>query len=96
MGINFIEILNAWITSYNPTETQKELAKKRLEICMEPCEFKKDVLNKKDYFSLCGGCGCPISKKIYTDRYGTCPLHKWEKVENEYKNSLMVKQKTII
>jgi hypothetical protein len=96
MAINFIEILNAWITSYNPTDTQKELAQKRLEICMEPCEFKKDLLKKKQLVSICGPCGCPIGKKIYTDRYGTCPLHKWEIVENDYKSQLMIKQKTII
>lgn len=95
MGLDFLEILNAWMTSANPNDLQKELAEKRLAFC-STCDFKKEVLRKKQWSAICGGCGCPISKKIFTDQYGSCPLHKWESVEDDYKDKLKVKKRSII
>ncbi len=58
------------MTSFNPSDEEKELADKRLGICNE-CPFKKELLG----VALCGECGCPLSKKAYS-QYG-CPLQKW-------------------
>ncbi len=41
--INYKEIFNAWIISYNPTPKQEELAKLRLEVCLG-CKFRKEVV----------------------------------------------------
>jgi hypothetical protein len=31
---------------------------------------------------VCGECGCPLGKKIFTPVMGSCDLKKWNKVEN--------------
>lgn len=72
------EIVVAWHRASNPTPEQKEIAEYRASIC-ELCEHKqfKDLI--KTY--ICGACGCPISKKIYSPKAGTeaCPKSKWSK-----------------
>lgn len=95
MKFNPIEILNAWIIAANPTKTQKELAEARMSICMS-CESKREVIENKKWSALCGKCGCPLSKKIFTKEYGTCPLNKWNSIEEKYISNLKTKQKTII
>jgi hypothetical protein len=74
-----IDIIKAWWIASNPTPQQSELAKKRLSIC-NTCDSMVDsvVFDKK-----CKECGCPIGKKIFTDKMGTCDLHKWDAVENQ-------------
>lgn len=69
------EIVTAWATAINPTEEQKEVAQKRLEICMN-CEHWKESAVGVAY---CGKCGCATKAKVFSPR-GTqaCPLHKWE------------------
>ena len=37
-----------------------------------------------DIATVCGECGCPIAKKIFTNDYNPCPLKKWEEVDAEY------------
>lgn len=72
------EIVKAWWIANNPNTQQSELAKKRLAICN-----KCDSMVESVVFSFkCKECGCPISKKIFTDKMGTCDLKKWNKVEN--------------
>jgi hypothetical protein len=74
------EIVTAWITSFNPTDEQKKLAEDRYSICLN-CEFRKKRLNVE----YCGKCGCPLSKKIFTQKaYDSCPMGKWKKVDDEY------------
>jgi hypothetical protein len=73
-----MEIAKAWMNSYQPTILQQLLAEKRLAICEKcPSMVESTVFKYK-----CNECGCPIGKKIYTDAMGTCPLHKWDIVEN--------------
>ena len=95
MKFNFIDIINSWITSLNPTEMEAELAKERLSICLR-CGFRKEIIKNKQWSAVCGGCGCPLEKKIFTNQYGSCPLHKWEEVEDKYMEHLIVKNKSII
>jgi hypothetical protein len=71
------QIVKAWWIANNPTPEQSELAKKRLAIC-EGC----DSMVESIVFSYkCNKCGCPISKKIFTNEMGSCDLGKWNKVE---------------
>ena len=95
MKINPIEIINAWIRAANPTETEKELAKARMDICLK-CDFRKEIIHNKEWSAICGGCGCPLRAKIFTNQYGSCPQNKWEIIEKKYIKTLMVKEKSII
>lgn len=95
MKFNPLEIINAWITAANPNEIETQLAKERLDICMG-CKFKKEVIHNKEWSALCGACGCPIKKKIFTDQYGSCPEKKWNLIESKYIKHLKRKEKTII
>ena len=95
MSFNPIEIINAWFISSNPNPTQKKLAEERMSICMK-CEFKKEIIHNKKWSAICGSCGCPLEKKIFTDQYGSCPKSKWNDIEEKYIKNLKVKTKTII
>jgi hypothetical protein len=76
--MNFIEVATAWIRAFNPTSEQQEIADYRMKICND-CE-KKTYLKSIDMF-ICGECGCPLNKKIFSPKPGlkACPLSKWEK-----------------
>lgn len=79
------EIVRAWVTKFNPTPEQQELALKRLEICME-CPSKKFVENPVRNFYMCGECGCPLEGKSHSpNRIKACPLDKWEIVDKDYR-----------
>ena len=76
------EILLSYMTAMNPTEEQKEVAEKRLEIC-NTCEFWVSGA-VRDY---CSVCGCTTSKKVFSPvGSGACPKGKWtewwKKVDN--------------
>lgn len=93
MKIDLKQIATAWAISFNPSEEQKLLAEKRLEVCM-PCDRRMQTLIK---VPTCNACGCPISKKVYTDEFNPCPEGKWEKVDKKYFDLSKVKvNKTII
>lgn len=78
------EIVSAWATSLNPTKEQQELAQRRYQIC-KSCPS----LNEKIGIEYCGECGCPIKKKIFTQKVNdTCPLNKWDKVEDEFRKEV--------
>lgn len=67
------EILLSYATAINPTEEQKEIAEKRLEICMN-CEFWVQSAIR-DY---CSKCGCTTSAKVFSPRGASaCPEKKW-------------------
>jgi hypothetical protein len=73
-------IIQAWITAANHTPEEKKLADSRMAVC-NTCEFRvKYFINA---FSVCGKCGCPLSKKVFTDprlpAEDKCPEQKWEK-----------------
>lgn len=71
------EIIVAWHRASNPTPEQKKIAEHRADIC-NSCEFKEFKHFIKAY--VCGACGCPISKKIYSPNPGhiACPKQKWD------------------
>jgi hypothetical protein len=71
------DIVKAWWIASKPTQEQSLLAQKRLEICKKCPSMIESVVFK----FKCKECGCPIGKKIFTDKMGTCDLHKWDKVE---------------
>lgn len=67
------EILLSYITAVNPTEEQKEIAEKRLEICAG-CEFWVQG-TVRDY---CSKCGCTTSAKVFSPvGADACPEKKW-------------------
>jgi len=83
MDLNFKKIYSAWIIAHNPNPSQKLLAEKRNEIC-ESCPSRKVLTNKLKLGVVCGECGCPISKKIFSNDFNDCPLKKWEEVDTTY------------
>ena len=72
---SLINIVKAWIISYNPTQEEEEKALYRSKICND-CPSKK--YSKHIDFYYCSECGCPLEKKIYSPK-NTCPLKKWKK-----------------
>ena len=71
------EIAISWWRAENPTKEQSELAQKRLAVCMG-CDSRKESVV---FGFVCGECGCPLGKKIFTPKMGSCDLGKWNKVE---------------
>ena len=80
MGFDIKTIAQSWFDSYFGTELHKELAKERLKIC-ETCPSKKELLKDKEWSFVCGECGCPIKKKIFSKKIKECPLDKWKEVD---------------
>lgn len=71
--MDFVEIAKSWIISMNPTPDQEEKANQRIDIC-NTCEHKKTLV-----VFVCGLCGCPLRKKIYSPGGPeTCPAGKWK------------------
>ena len=67
------EIIMSYAISFNPTQEQKEIAEKRLEICAS-CEFwvQSPI---RDY---CDKCGCTTSAKVFSPVGAeACPMSKW-------------------
>jgi hypothetical protein len=81
--MNFKEIIKAWIIAGNPTPAQQTLAEARGKICDE-CPSKKVITDKLKIGIVCGECGCPIAKKIFTDEFNPCDLKKWAEVDDLY------------
>jgi hypothetical protein len=73
------EIAEAWIIAANPSQSQIILAEARLKICND---CKKITYRELTGNPLCGECGCPLKKKIFSSKYDACPLHKWLEVED--------------
>lgn len=90
--MDIFEIVNAWVTSMNPTDDVKNLAYKRLDIC-NSCEYNVEIFKHKQWSRVCSDCGCPLSKKIFSNKTkDACGLNKWEKVDNDFnskKNKLI-------
>jgi hypothetical protein len=83
MDFDFKKITKAWFDSYFGSDKQKELALKRSSIC-EVCPSRDVKVKGIDLLTVCGECGCPIKKKIFSDVFNDCPLKKWESVDLEY------------
>ena len=67
-----LDIATSWKNSLNPTEEQEIRANERRSVC-KTCPSLKGKL----HIGVCGECGCPISKKIYSNS-NSCPLKKWK------------------
>ena len=72
------EIFQAGVAAANPTPEQTLIAEYRSSVC-DTCEKKEYIKAANTY--ICGQCGCPLSKKVFSPVEGTkaCPLAKWEK-----------------
>ena len=81
-SIDIREITSAWWDSYFAGDNQKKLAKQRLSIC-ESCPSLEQKFKKirQITISVCGECGCPIDKKIFSNKFNPCPLGKWKEVD---------------
>lgn len=82
--INIKEIIDAWRVSFSPTQNQLNKSIERGKVC-EVCPSKKVITKKLKVATVCGECGCPISKKIFSLEHNPCPLKKWEEIDKEYK-----------
>lgn len=80
---NLFTIIEAWKIANKPTQKQSELAQLRAEIC-NTCPSKKEFLKEKKWTAVCTECGCPISKKVFTNQQNPCPLEKWKEVDKSY------------
>ncbi len=81
--INYKEIFEAWKISLKPTPKQEELAKLRLEVCLG-CDYRKEIIKGLKWSALCGECGCPLNKKVFSTTYNACGLKKWGEVDSNY------------
>ena len=95
MDLNFKKIYKAWVTSYFPNEKQKLLAEKRNEIC-ETCPSRKVLTDKLKLGVICGECGCPLTKKIFSNDFNDCPLKKWEEVDTMYRTFNTKSNKSLV
>jgi hypothetical protein len=88
--INIKEIIDAWFVSFNPTQNQLNKSIERGGVC-EICPSRKVITKKLKLATVCGECGCPIAKKIFSLEHNPCPLLKWEEIDKKY----TIDQKTI-
>ena len=95
MGFSISKIVEAWSISFNPNDKQKELAEKRWSIC-ETCPHKVETFKNKEWSYICGACGCPLKKKVFTNEYDACPKGFWADVEKEYLENNNKTMKTLI
>jgi hypothetical protein len=79
----FKEIIEAWRIKWNPTEQQKILSEKRLEICAG-CPSRNELIKESHFWVVCGECGCALEAKAHSPVKGACPLGKWEIVDEKY------------
>lgn len=82
--MNVKEVITSWFNSFTGTKEQRELALERLEKCNGCEHMTTNAIN----LIICGKCGCPISKKIFSPMYNSCPLKKWEDSDKNYKDIL--------
>lgn len=81
---NLFTIVEAWRIAKNPSQKQSKLAIERAKICNE-CPAKTTVTKFLGEIGIvCGECGCPIAKKVFTNTENPCPLKKWAEIDNVY------------
>ena len=81
MELDLKKISKAWFDSWFGGPEQKLLAEKRLKIC-NSCPERTEYI--KGFPTICGKCGCPLSKKIFTGTFNDCPLKKWAEVDEQH------------
>ena len=72
----FVEIAKSWISAFNPTPEQKEIADYRISECNK-CIYKKKITIIDSY--VCDLCGCPLQGKIFSPNKNSCPDKRWKK-----------------
>jgi hypothetical protein len=94
--INYKEIFEAWKISFKPTPKQEELAIKRLKVCLG-CNYRQEILKGVNWSAICGDCGCPLNKKVFSPMFNPCTQKKWKDVDSLYMDIVNDKDnKTII
>ena len=75
--LKIVEIAKAWIAAANPTPEQQAIAEYRAATC-DKCPHRNYVTAINTF--VCGKCGCPLSKKIFSPLPGpqACPDKRWE------------------
>jgi ribosomal protein L37E len=75
--LKIVEIAKAWIAAANPSPIEQSIAEHRIKIC-STCP--QQTYNKVFDTYICGSCGCPLNKKIFSPAEGSkaCPLQKWK------------------
>ena len=75
--LKIVEIAKAWIAAANPTPEQQAIAEYRAATC-DKCPHRNYVTAINTF--VCGKCGCPLSKKIFSPLPGqqACPYKRWE------------------
>ena len=71
--------VNQYRGDLKKTPEQKELSEARWNICVQCDEYREN--NKDKGAPFCNTCGCPLNKKIFTNKFNECPLKKWEDVD---------------
>jgi hypothetical protein len=94
-NIDYKEIFEAWKISLKPTLKQEELAKLRLEVCLG-CNYRKEVVKGLKWSTLCGKCGCPLNKKVFSPNYNSCPEKLWGDIDSNYLEPLNPKNKNTL
>jgi hypothetical protein len=95
MDLDFKKISKAWFDSYFGTKDQKELAQQRSSIC-EVCPSRKVITEKLSLATICGECGCPIKKKVFSTTYNDCPLKKWKEIDDNSKLYIPKNKKNLL
>lgn len=90
--LDFKDILNSWIVSFNPSTEAQNRANDRLLVC-RGCDNYKEILKNKKWSAICEGCGCPIDKKVFSNKINACPLNKWAEVDKKHNTYIKVKDK---
>ena len=67
MGFNLKTISQSWFDSYFGTNEQKLLAQERLKVC-DTCPSREELFKNQNWSVICGECGCPLSKKIFSKK----------------------------
>lgn len=81
--MNIKEIVKAWATAINPDPAQIEMATERYSVCLT-CPERKEGLSNRKWSEFCNVCGCPLKAKVYSSKAASCPLNKWDSVDNKY------------
>lgn len=87
MEIDLLKIIEAFKIKISPSEDQKELALKRIDVCSE-CTHRRGEISSATV--SCSDCGCFLKGKIFTNVEGECPKGKWDEIDKPY---FKIKQK---
>jgi len=70
------EIAISWMRAANPTPEQQLVAEERVAVC-DTCPLKH--YQRLTHMWVCGACGCPLNKKVYSPKLGpeACPKGNW-------------------